>query len=107
MCLGFGGESEIETCAPRRVVGSPQVAAVRFNDGAADGQSHTGSMKLRGKERIESKAAEQTLSDCTPESVALAKRHETHLRSQRVLSGKLNGEHDSATASASRVSPRS
>src|SRR6202045_775579 len=53
MCRDFGGQTEVKTCAARRVVGSPQAAAMRFNDGAADGQSHTDPMKLRGKEGIE------------------------------------------------------
>src|SRR5947207_11375242 len=51
--LAFGGKGETKACAARRIVGSPQAAAMRFNDGAADGQSHTGAMPLGGKESIE------------------------------------------------------
>jgi hypothetical protein len=51
MCLDFG-EKEVKTCAGRRVVGSPQAAAMRFDDGAADGQSRTGPMNLRSKDVI-------------------------------------------------------
>src|SRR4029077_15182247 len=35
------------------VVGSPQAAAMRLNDGATDRQSHAGPIKLRCKEGIE------------------------------------------------------
>src|SRR2546425_6675172 len=48
-CLDFSGKNDVKTCAARRVVGSPQAAAMRFNDGAADRQSHTGAMRLRRK----------------------------------------------------------
>src|SRR5882724_6956667 len=37
----------------RSVVRSPQATAMRFNDRAADRQSHAGPMKLGSKERIE------------------------------------------------------
>jgi hypothetical protein len=40
--LGFGGESEMEASPARRVAGSPQTAAMRFNDRAADPKSHAG-----------------------------------------------------------------
>src|SRR6202521_1927954 len=53
MGLGFDGESEMKTCPARRVVPSPQAAAIRFNDGAADPKSHTGAVSLGGKEGIE------------------------------------------------------
>src|SRR6266851_5227301 len=43
----------MKTCAARRVVGGPQAAVMRCNDGTADGQSHTGPVNLRGKKRIE------------------------------------------------------
>jgi hypothetical protein len=42
----------VKTCAARRVVGGPQAAVMRCNDGTADGQSQTGSVNLRGKKRI-------------------------------------------------------
>ena len=38
--------------AARSVVGCPQAAAMRFNDGAADPKSHAGAVILGGKERI-------------------------------------------------------
>src|SRR5437870_6935149 len=50
--LGFDRQGEVEACAARRVVGSPQAATMRFNDGAADPKSHAGPMRFRGKERI-------------------------------------------------------
>src|ERR1700682_48925 len=53
MGLGFDGESEMKTCPAGRVVGSPQAAAMRFNDGAADPKSHAGAVSLSGKEGIE------------------------------------------------------
>src|SRR6266481_8042325 len=43
----------MKTSATRRVVSSPQAAAVRFNDGAADPKSHTGAVSLSGKEGVE------------------------------------------------------
>src|SRR6266581_6085074 len=43
----------MKTRAARGIVGSPQTAAMRFNYGAADGQSHTDPMRLRGKEGVE------------------------------------------------------
>src|SRR5258708_5485452 len=43
----------VKTCAARRVVGGPQAAVMRCNDGTTDGQSHTGPVSLRGKKRIE------------------------------------------------------
>src|SRR5256885_3112152 len=52
-CLDSGGQNDVKTRAAWRVVRGPQAAVVRFNDGAADGQSHTGSMRLRRKECIE------------------------------------------------------
>src|SRR5258708_10119694 len=51
--LTSGGQREVKACAARRVVGSPQAAAVRFDDGAADGESHTSSIRLSSKERFE------------------------------------------------------
>src|SRR5256885_6093912 len=44
------GQSEMKTCAPFRVCGGPQTAAMRFDDGAADWESHTGTMRFRSKE---------------------------------------------------------
>src|SRR5260370_21973711 len=48
-----GRQNQVKACAARRVVGGPQAAVMRFNDGTADGQSHTGPVNLRGKKRIE------------------------------------------------------
>src|SRR6267143_111938 len=48
-----GRQGELKSCAARRIVGSPQAAAVRFNNGAADPQSHARAVSLGGKERIE------------------------------------------------------
>src|SRR5712671_3422244 len=53
MYLNFCGQSEIKTRATGRVGGSPQAAVMRFNDRSADGESHTCSIKLGGKNRIE------------------------------------------------------
>src|ERR1700730_19395663 len=53
MRLDSGWQAEIETCAARRVVSGPQTPTMRFSNGAADGQAHTGSLNLRGKECIE------------------------------------------------------
>src|SRR5260370_585970 len=46
----FGRYCETKSCATRMVVGSPQAAVVRFNDGAADPQSHARAVRLGGKE---------------------------------------------------------
>src|SRR5438445_4882929 len=43
----------MEPGAARRVVGSPHAAAMRLNDRAADGESHTRAVRLGGKERLE------------------------------------------------------
>src|SRR5438552_1301730 len=42
----------MKTCTPRGVIGSPQTAAMRFHDGAADTKSHTGTMNFGGEEGI-------------------------------------------------------
>jgi hypothetical protein len=47
----WSGQGELKSCAARRIVGSPQAAAVRFNNGAADPQSHARAVSLGGKER--------------------------------------------------------
>src|SRR5258706_8347792 len=44
------GQSELKGCAPPGVAGGPQAAAVRFNNGAADPQSHARAVSLGGKE---------------------------------------------------------
>src|SRR3984893_18542964 len=53
MCFDSGGQNEVKTCAARRVVGGPQAAVMRCNDGTADGPSHTGPVNLRGIKRID------------------------------------------------------
>src|SRR2546422_10491649 len=42
----------MKTGAARRVVGSPQAAAMRLNYRPADGESHTRAVRLGGKERL-------------------------------------------------------
>src|ERR1700685_467575 len=50
---GFsGGQGELKGCAARRIVGSPQAAAVRFHNGAADPQSYAGAVSFGCKKRI-------------------------------------------------------
>src|SRR3981189_2187516 len=53
MLFHSGGQNEVKTCAARRVVGGPQAAVMRCNDGTADRQSQTGPVNLRGEKRIE------------------------------------------------------
>ncbi len=53
MRLDMNWQTEMKCCAAFRVRCSPQAAAVRFDDGAADGESHTGPSNLGGKERVE------------------------------------------------------
>src|ERR1700733_11851003 len=52
VCRGSGGQCELKNCAARRIAGSLQAAAVRFNDGEANPQSHAGAVSLGGKECI-------------------------------------------------------
>ena len=47
-----GGQGELKSCTARRIVGSPQSATVRFNNGAADPQAHARAVRLGAKERI-------------------------------------------------------
>src|SRR5258707_462405 len=51
--LGLGGYTEAKTCAARGVVGSPQAATMRFDDGAANAKPHAGPVGLGSKEGIE------------------------------------------------------
>src|SRR5882762_4988575 len=53
LCLDFGGQGETKTCAARRVLGCPQAAAMRLDNGSADAKAHTGSVKFGGKECVE------------------------------------------------------
>jgi hypothetical protein len=46
MDLDFGGKGEVKACTARRVVGSPQAAAMRFHNGSADAKSHAGAMRF-------------------------------------------------------------
>src|SRR5882672_10909066 len=50
--LDFDGKCHVKACAARRVVGSPQAAAMRFNDGTADAKSHARAVRFGGKEGI-------------------------------------------------------
>jgi len=43
----------MKACPAWGVVGGPQAAAMRFNYGTADPQSHTGAVRFGGEERIE------------------------------------------------------
>ena len=52
MSLDFDGQRQAKARATRRIVGSPQAAAMRFNDGAADSKSHAGAVRFGGKEGI-------------------------------------------------------
>src|SRR5258705_322473 len=47
------GQGEGKTCAVWEMVGSPQAATMRFNDGAADAKAHAGSVGLGAKEGVE------------------------------------------------------
>ena len=51
--LGRRGQSEAEDCTPRRVVGRPQAAPMRFDNGTADPKSHAEAVRFGGKESIE------------------------------------------------------
>ena len=42
----------MESCPARRIGASPQAAAMRFHDGAADAKSHAGAVNFGGKEGI-------------------------------------------------------
>lgn len=46
-------QCELKACARPGVVNSPQPATMRFDDRAADGQPHAGTMGLGGEERRE------------------------------------------------------
>ena len=53
MCGDFAGQGELKGHARPGVGGGPQTAAMQFNDGTADGQSHAGALRLGGKECTE------------------------------------------------------
>src|SRR5262249_43083933 len=46
-------QAETKDRAAWSICGCPQAAAMGFNDGATDGQSHAGAVRLRREERIE------------------------------------------------------
>src|SRR6202051_4320810 len=50
---GRGGQGELKSCASPGGTGGPQVSAMRFNDRATDGQTHTGALILGCKECLE------------------------------------------------------
>src|SRR5882757_7925842 len=47
----MGGQREMKSCARSLVGHSPQPAAMRLHNGAADGQPHAATLRLGGKER--------------------------------------------------------
>ena len=49
----IAGQRELKRYTRPGVGGGPQTATVRLDDGAADGQSHAGAVRLGRKERIE------------------------------------------------------
>src|ERR1700730_14275918 len=49
----FAGQTEMKTCAPLRIGGGPQTTSMRLDNRAADWESHTGTVSLRGEERAE------------------------------------------------------
>ena len=53
LCRDCDGQGKAKAGAEGKVGGCEQAAAVRFNDGAANGQPHSCSMNLGGKERFE------------------------------------------------------
>jgi len=53
MRLGVGGRLKQKLGPRGEFSAAHKPANMRFNDGAADGQSHTGPFKLRRKERLE------------------------------------------------------
>jgi len=48
----FRGQRELKDCTPTGIGGDPQAAAMRFDDGTADGQSHAGTLALGGIEDV-------------------------------------------------------
>jgi len=48
----FGGQCEVKAGAARRVVGCPQAPTVRFDNGAADPESHANAVRFGGKEGV-------------------------------------------------------
>src|SRR5437764_14981632 len=53
MAVGFGRKGEVKDCTPGRVGGGPYASAMRFDDGAADPESHAGPLRFGGEEWIE------------------------------------------------------
>ena len=53
LCPGSTGKSEAKPCSARSAVSSPQAAAMRFDNGSADGQPQTSTVNLGGEESIE------------------------------------------------------
>src|SRR5207247_993740 len=50
---GFAGQGELKRCGSRGVCDGPQAAAMRFDDGSADGQSHSCALRFGREEGIE------------------------------------------------------
>src|ERR1700722_5553592 len=51
--LGAGRQRELESCTCISIGNGPQFSAVSFNDGTADGQSHTHALRLGSEEGVE------------------------------------------------------
>lgn len=49
----FTGQGELKRCTPAEVWADPQAAAMRFDNGPADWQSHAGALRFGGEEGIE------------------------------------------------------
>ena len=49
----LAGQRKLKRCTRPGVGGGPQTSAMRFDDGAADGQSHASALRLGRKEGIE------------------------------------------------------
>jgi hypothetical protein len=64
-------QGEVESCTSQRIIDSPQTASMRFNNGAADPQSHTRAVSLGGKERIKNPVR----CDGSPTPISLTGSH--------------------------------
>jgi hypothetical protein len=60
MDLDFGGKGEVKACTARRVVGSPQAAAMQFHNGSADARA------LLKDERSHLESAKSSFHKMTP-----------------------------------------
>src|SRR5881227_3500465 len=53
MAVGFGRKGEVKDCTPGRVGGGPYASAMRFDDGAADPESHASPLRFGGEKCVE------------------------------------------------------